>query len=857
MNPVRPAAADIALVSPLTGPVVALAAVPDPVFAEGLFGDGVGIDPRAGQLVAPCDGVIMHVARTRHCLTLQTDEGAQVLLHLGIDTAALDGNGFTAKVAQGEQVCRGDLLIEFDCDGIARVAPSLISVVAVANSEAFEVVWRTEAPVVEAGVSPLLVLRLRDDAAPHATALSPVETEARRSLTWPHPGGLHARPAARAREAARGYQARVEVRHGERKAGIESVTALLALGASQGATIEFVAIGPDAQDAVDAVVQALMRAVPEAGDEAPARRVADAPAQRASEPDPRAAHTLAGLSAAPGLAVGTLVHWGEPDLAVPEAASGSLDTESRALETALAAVDAALDDAVHDAKQRGASDEAAIFEMHRVLLEDPLLADAARSHIGQARSAGFAWREAVRAQINVVGKLDDARLAARVADLRDLEKRVLGALGHAKATPRALPDEAVLAADEFTPSDLAALDRTRVKALVMARGGATSHAAIIARQAGIAALVALGDALHAVPEGALVIVDADAGRLFCAPDADEVARARSAQARARRVREADRRASRQPAATRDGRTIEVAANIATLEDAQTAIENGADAVGLLRTELMFTHREAAPTVEEHHKGYQAIVDALAGRTAIIRTLDVGGDKEVAYLKLPAEPNPALGLRGIRLAQVYPDLLDGQLRGLLAVRPSRAVRIMLPMVTDVAEFMRLRERIDTLAREAGHPAPMEVGAMVEVPSAALLAAQLARHADFLSIGTNDLAQYTLAMDRCQPALAEQADGLHPAVLKLVAATVEGAAAHGRPVAVCGALAGDPVAVPLLIGLGVTELSVAAVSVPAIKARVRGLDWHACRKHAREALALDSAQAVRAASRRLWPLDQAAI
>jgi phosphocarrier protein FPr len=276
-------------------------------------------------------------------------------------------------------------------------------------------------------------------------------------------------------------------------------------------------------------------------------------------------------------------------------------------------------------------------------------------------------------------------------------------------------------------------------------------------------------------------------------------------------------------------------------------------VGLLRTELLFIHRQAAPTVDEHRQSYQSIVEALKGRTAIIRTLDVGADKEVDYLTLPPEPNPALGLRGIRLAQVRPDLLEDQLRGLLAVQPLGKVRILLPMVTDVGELVRLRKRIDELAAEAGRAEKIEVGVMIEVPSAALLADQLSKHADFLSIGTNDLTQYTLAMDRCQADLAAQADGLHPAVLRLIAATVQGASKHGKWVGVCGALAGDPLAMPLLVGLGVTELSVDPVSVPGIKARVRNLDYQLCRQRAQDALALESAQAVRAASRETWPLD----
>ncbi len=855
MDPHTRVEGHIVLVSPLTGPVVPLASVPDPVFSEGLFGDGIGVDPLVGRVVAPCDGVIVHLARTGHAVTLQTAEGAQVLVHVGIDTVELNGKGFTPKVAQGAQVRLGDTLIEFDLDVVACTAPSLVSVVAIANSDAFEVIERAGAGHVEAGKAALLVLRARDGAQ-IAPVHELVANEVRRGITLAHAGGLHARPAARAREAVRGIDARVEVRFGERKSAIESVVGLLALGAGEGATIELVGIGSDAQRAVDAVANELLREAPGEAGETPARQISPAPAMKeaAAAVAPSAGPgVLAGVCAAPGIAVGKLVRWDEAELTPPELASGASAAESRLLDKAIAAVDAELDQSVRTASQRGAIGEAGIFTMHRVLLEDPTLVDAARDAISLGKSAGYAWREAIRAQIAVLGKVEDPLLAERAADLRDLEKRVLRALGLSNTAARALPEEAVLAADEFTPSDLASLDRKRVMALVMARGGATSHAAIIARQAGIPALVALGDALHTVPEGTEVVVDAGAGRFAYAPSPLDVESARNEKQRQAGVREANRRTSHEAAATRDGHAVEVAANIATLDDAHTAVENGADAVGLLRTELLFIHRQAAPTVEEHLQSYQAITDALAGRTAIIRTLDVGADKEVDYLTLPPEPNPALGLRGIRLAQVRPDLLDDQLRALVAVKPAGKVRVLLPMVTDVGELVRLRERIDTFAREAGRTEPIEVGVMIEVPSAALLSDQLARHADFLSIGTNDLTQYTLAMDRCQPDLAAQADGLHPAVLRLVAAAVEGANKHGKWVGVCGALAGDPLAVPLLVGLGVTELSVDPVSVPSIKARVRKLDYDDCRQRAQSALALESAQAVRAASRESWPLD----
>ncbi len=842
----------VVLLAPLTGPVVPLADVPDPVFAGGMFGDGVAIDPLEGRLVAPCDGEVTHLARTGHAVTLQTAEGVEILLHIGIDTVALGGEGFTAHVVQGAQVKAGDLLIEFEQDAIVTKAPSLVSVIAIANSDMFDVIERASGRVT-AGVSPLLALRVKGGGAPEQTAQTgDVTVQARRSITLVQAGGLHARPAARAREAVRRLEAHVEVHHDGRRANVESVVSLIGLGAGQGATVELVGTGRHAALAVDEVARELLREVHGELEEARARAGSVAPT-RPARPGPLDPNTLAGVCAAPGIAVGKLVRWDDTDLDPAELATGTPAAESRSLDRALATVDQELNTTVRDASQRGAVGEAGIFAVHRVLLEDPTLVDAARDLISLGKSAGFAWREAIRAQIAVLEHVEDMLLAERAADLRDIEKRVLRALGLTNPAARELPEDAVLAAGEFTPSDLSSLDRRRVSALVMAGGGATSHAAIIARQLGIPALVAVGDALHAIPEGTQVVVDASAGRLEYAPTELDVERARLERQRQAGVREANRRTSRQAATTRDGRAIEVAANIATIDDARTALDNGADAVGLLRTELLFIHRESAPNADEHRQSYQSIVDALQGRAAIIRTLDVGADKEVPYLTLPPETNPALGLRGIRLAQVRPDLLDDQLRGLIAVQPYGSVRILLPMVTDAVELVRVRKRIDELARGLGRIDPIEVGVMIEVPSAALLADQLARHADFLSIGTNDLTQYTLAMDRCQADLAAQADGLHPAVLRLIDQTTKGAAKHGKWVGVCGALAGDPVAVPLLVGLGVTELSVDPVAVPGIKARVRTLDYQLCRQRASDLLALDSAQAVRAASREIWAID----
>ncbi|AMR76731.1 phosphoenolpyruvate--protein phosphotransferase [Cupriavidus nantongensis] len=856
------------LLAPLRGVLLPLAAVPDPVFAEGLFGEGVAIDPLGDTLVAPCDGVVLHLAATGHALTLQAPCGAQVLLHVGIDTVSLRGEGFAPCVAQGTVVRQGDPLIRFDADRVARQARSLVTVMAVAHGIGFAVADRTDAGLAEAGRTVVLRVRAAGPAqaatpAPQADVpdvpnVTPAAT-LRRTLTLACAGGLHARPAARARAAMHGLDATVTLHYGGRQASLASLVALLALSADEGATVELAASGRDAGAALDAVARELQRT--DAGEAHAVFPVGAAPA--AAAPDGELPPgCIAGVAAAPGIAIGPL-HWWRDAAPEPDPAGQGVAAERAALRAALAAVDAQLarDSAAASARQDPAG--AGIFAMHRALLEDPALRAAADALVDAGNSAGFAWREATRAEAATLSAMADRRAADRAADVLDLGKRVLrvlagnhGGAERAAGAAAGLPpadggQPVVLAADEFTPSDLAGLERSRVAALAMVRGGPTSHAAILARQAGIPCLVALGSALERLPDGTPVIADGDRARLQANPDQALLAAAASSARLRAHQRQAELRAAHAPAGTRDGVHIEVAANIGSVDDARQAVAHGADAVGLLRTELLFLHGAAAPTVADHTASCQAVVDALDGRSAIVRTLDIGGDKEAAWLRLPAEDNPALGLRGVRLAQACPQLLDDQLRGLLAVRTQAPLRILLPMVSEVGELLHWRARIRTLAAEAGADAGIEVGVMIEVPAAALLAGQLAEHADFFSIGTNDLTQYTLAMDRCQPELAARMDGLHPAVLRLIAATTEGAACHGRWVGVCGALAGDPLAVPVLLGLGVTELSVDAGLVPATKARVRTLAHADCRQRAAGLLRLPSAAAVRDACRQYWP------
>jgi len=357
-------------------------------------------------------------------------------------------------------------------------------------------------------------------------------------------------------------------------------------------------------------------------------------------------------------------------------------------------------------------------------------------------------------------------------------------------------------------------------------------------------LVAVGPSLLDVPAGTSIILDADEGVLNSAPDARELAAMRARLEQRREQRERDMAAAQTDCHLASGERIEVFANLTgSAADATLAVSEGAEGCGLLRTEFLFLERTTAPDEDEQRRCYQQVAQILGSRPLVIRTLDIGGDKPIPYLPLPPEDNPALGLRGVRTSLWRPDLLAVQLRALLAVQPVGQVRILLPMITDIDEVRTVRRMLEEVRNSPGSPPPL-LGAMVETPAAAVLAAELAREVDFLSIGTNDLAQYTLAMDRGHAELATRIDGLHPAVLRLIDATCKGAAMHRCPVAVCGGLASDPVAAPVLLGLGVSELSVVPKQIPQLKSLIRGLTLDACRALAQRALMLETAAQVRA-------------
>jgi phosphotransferase system enzyme I (PtsI) len=581
--------------------------------------------------------------------------------------------------------------------------------------------------------------------------------------------------------------------------------------------------------------------------------------------------TLDGVGSTPRTGVGT-ARWYRPDADLtlpdrPDPESVDAEAELARYEAARDAARAALRDARDRTAERVGEDEAAVFEAHESFLDDPAIVEDVEAAIGGGTPAVHAVDDRFGDAIAQFEDMD-GMMAERADDLRDVRDRLLRALldpepdgspgAHAEdrsgsdseptgagparspADLGALPTGTVLLAERLTPSDTAALDRDAVTGIATVEGGRTSHAAIIARSLAIPAVVGVGGALESVADGETVLVDGDAGRVTVDPDADRRAAAEEdgPEVIAERVE------------TADGRPIEVAANVGGETELGPAAERGADGIGLFRTEFLFVDRESPPTEAEQYEAVTAALSAFPDDRVVVRTLDVGGDKPVPYLDLPGGENPFLGRRGIRLSLgEHADLFETQLRALLraaATERGDSLAVMFPLVTRVEEVERAVETVESVAADLAaegvdHAVP-ELGAMIETPAAAFVAESLAERLDFLSVGTNDLAQYVMAADRGNDAVADYHDPLHPAVLRALDRTTAAAADADAWVGMCGEMAGDPTLTELLVGLGFDELSMSAVTVPEVKARVRGIDSGAAAALADDALACETLREV---------------
>lgn len=674
-----------------------------------------------------------------------------------------------------------------------------------------------------------------------APAEIPADFPAYVDLTIHNPTGFHARPATVFASRAKEYESEVRVRYGDKVSNGKSLASLLMLGIECGGVIRVMAQGSDEAAALLALKEAVESGLGEE-EEAPAAGEVKQVYEWEAEPGQM---VVPGVPASPGLAIGSLCFFKRSKYVV-EATAKDLDAEKMRLKEAIAAARVQLNDLYKEVKERSGEGQASIFLAHAEFLDDPDLVQAVEAQIETGASAGRAWQQTIEARAAELKQVDDPLIAARAVDLGDVGSRVLSFLAHRIEEGPLIPaGPVILLAEDLTPSDTAGLDPAFVLGFCTAGGGSTSHSAIIARALGIPAVVGAGPALLNQPEGVEAILDGNRGNLYVAPSPTTLAAAREARQVMEGQREAEKLRCYEPALMTDGHRVEVVANIGHVEEASQAVNAGGEGVGLLRTEFLFLDRTSPPTEEEQFIAYRDMAEALNGLPLIIRTLDIGGDKAAPYLDMPAEDNPFLGVRGIRLCLAKPELFRAQLRAIYRAAEYGLIRIMFPMVSTLEDLEAAKTIAAEVRWELGAKV-VEIGIMIEVPSAVIMAAELAEEVDFFSIGTNDLTQYVLAMDRGHPILAKQADGLHPAVLRMVDRTVQAATAAGKWVGVCGGIAGDPQGAAILTGLGVTELSVSIPSIAAVKAQVRRLSMDRAQALARQALACRSAAEVRSLS-----------
>jgi phosphocarrier protein FPr len=660
--------------------------------------------------------------------------------------------------------------------------------------------------------------------------------------------GLHARPAARLIAETRHFDAEITVRNLTNSRGpvsVKSLSSLASLEVLAGHEVEFAASGADAPAALARIRQLVQENFGEALSPPFSKKPASAKTMERSS-----------ISAGPivvceGAALGPAFHLQSSRREMKRQETDDVAGEISRLERAVSEVRKTLEQRRAAMSASVGTDRAQIYEAQALALQDPELIDSAVNLIkAQKLDAASAWDAANRQVIARYEALSDSYLRERATDLEDVGEQVLERLSVRKDSDFSFTDPSILIANNLTPTQVAAIPRDRVLGVLLLNGGPTAHSSILLRALGIPTMVQARASLPAAPlvGTRLIAFDTASRTVWVDPAANVTEKIRSRQKQDRRRDEEEKLASPLPGRTADGVRIEVFANIGAGAEVAPALARGAEGVGLLRTEFLFLERTTAPDEEEQVAAIRAATEPLKGRPLIVRTLDIGGDKPLPYLSLPAEDNPFLGVRAVRLGFLQPELFTTHLRAILRAAHGHDVRIMFPMIADTADLARARECLAVAHRSLeqqgrAHAWPISTGIMVEIPSAALNAEQLAEQADFFSIGTNDLTQYTLAADRGNPALATYHDARHPAVLRLIDLVARGARKRGRLVAVCGEAAADETAAALFVGLGVRELSMTATSIPRIKALLRRTSLACLEARAQRALGCSTAAEVR--------------
>lgn len=839
----------LVLYAPLSGHTVDLKEVPDLVFSQKLVGDGISIDPTSDILKAPCSGKVTNIHPSHHAITIRSEKGIDVLMHIGLDTVNLKGEGFHLKTEEGKEVEKGDPLISFDINYISQRAKSILTEIIVSSPDKDLKIEGMTSKRVTVGEDIIFSVAIKEKEVISDTNSTKEITSW--EITVTNPTGFHARPAALLASEAKKFKSDIRLILGDKTANAKSVVSIMGLNIGYKDRIKLQATGEDSEEALFVLIPLIEAGLGEGGGEGKEEGKIENKGKEVSKTrevtglkvSEDFSGTIKGIGSSDGIAVGFIHHFYESSKTYSDDSS-NFEEEKARLDKALIEADKQLEAVYQDMKKKTKANEAEIFLAHKELLADPELKETAYNLIKEGRSAEYAWDRVTKEQADNLTRLNNDLLAGRATDLRDINKRVVNILIGKEEGTSLIPDNSIIVAEEITPSETASLEKDKISGICTTHGGSTSHVSILARTLGIPAITGAGEEVLKIPEGTKAIINGTSGFLIVNPSQEEVIKMSKLQAEEKKHYEENLADANKPAITTDGKRIEVGGNIGNLTDVKEVLRLGGEGIGLLRSEFLFLNREEAPTEEEQATVYKDIAQAVGkDRKLIIRTLDVGGDKNLSYLEMAKEENPFLGVRGIRLSLSKPELFRTQIRGILRAVSFSDLHIMFPMISRIKEFEEAKAIVEEEKSLLKEGLSVKIGIMVEVPSAAIMIEEFAEIADFFSLGTNDLTQYTLAMDRGNPALSSISDSFHPAVLRLIQKTVNGAHKYGRFVGVCGGMAGDLRAVPILVGLGVDELSVAAPLIPKVKQRIRELNFKDMANLSGELLELHTASSIK--------------
>ncbi|UAL46099.1 phosphoenolpyruvate--protein phosphotransferase [Sutcliffiella horikoshii] len=560
-------------------------------------------------------------------------------------------------------------------------------------------------------------------------------------------------------------------------------------------------------------------------------------------------NTIQGIPASSGIAIAKAYRLENPELSVEKKTIDNAQTEVERFEKAVEISKTELEKIKEHAHKELGADKAEIFSAHLLVLSDPELLNPIKDKIkSDSVNAEYALDETAGMFINMFEQMDNEYMKERAADIRDVTKRVLAhLLGVTVSNPALISEEVIIIAEDLTPSDTAQLNRQYVKAFTTDIGGRTSHSAIMARSMEIPAVVGTKNVMETIQNDAMVIIDGLDGVVIVDPTEEEIATYKEKQEKYEEQKKEWAKLVNEKSLSSDGQEVELAANIGTPKDVKGVLANGGEGVGLYRTEFLYMGRTELPTEDEQYKAYKEVLESMEGKPVVVRTLDIGGDKELPYLNLPKEMNPFLGFRAIRLCLEEQDIFRTQLRALLRASSYGNLKIMFPMIATLDEFRQakailMEEKEELVKNGTTVNENIEIGIMVEIPSTAVMADIFAKEVDFFSIGTNDLIQYTMAADRMNEQVSYLYQPYNPAILRLVDNVIQAAHKNGKWAGMCGEMAGDPIAIPILLGLGLDEFSMSATSILPARSQLRGISKEEAASYREEILSMSTAEEV---------------